>query len=182
MISNIAIYNRKIIAELLNLSEKRIRQLTQEGVIEEYSTGFYKLVSAVQGYVKYILRQISDDDQTSNYNTEKARLTKAKREDAELDLKTKKNELHRSGDVEFVMTNMLVAFKSKLEVLPHKVLPDIVSIPDGKEKADGITAVIKSALDEALNELAGYDPELFEEAEYMTMFEDDLEEDIISDS
>lgn len=169
-----AIYTRKVIAQLLNLSEKRIKQLTEEGVMEEYSEGFYKLVPTIQGYVKFLQNQISDDDQTSDYNTEKAKLTKAKRENAEMDLKVKKNELHKSADVEFIMTNMLIAFKAKLEMLPYKALPKLINIPKDKEKADYITKVLKSTIDEALNELSEYNPECFDEEKYLASLDDTI--------
>ena len=71
-----AVYTRKVISQLLNISEKRVKQLTGEGVIDEFSPGFYKMVPAVQGYIKYLQRQVSDDDPASNYNAEKARLTR----------------------------------------------------------------------------------------------------------
>lgn len=173
-----AIYTRLVIAQLLNISEKRVKQLTEDGIISEYSSGFYKMVPAVQGYIKYLQRQVSDDDPASNYNAEKARLTRVKREDAELNLKVKKNELHESSDIEFIMTNMLIAFKSKLEVLPHKVLPNIVSIPDGMEKAEKIVEVLNAAIDEALNELSGYAPNNFDEENYLAQLDDTVIDEV----
>jgi phage terminase Nu1 subunit (DNA packaging protein) len=157
-----AAYSRRVIAELLCRSEKRIKQLTDDGILEECAAGHYRLVPTVQAFIKYLDGLITDEDQASSYNTEKARLTKVKREDAELNLRVKKNELHRASDVEFIMTNMLVAFKSKLEVLPYKVLPSLINIPDGPEKAKTVTNILKDAISEALNELAGYDPEAFD--------------------
>jgi len=111
------IYTRKIIAQVLNLSEKRVKQLTEDGIIEEYSDGHYKLLAAVQGYIKYLQSQVSGEGQATDLNQEKAQLTRIKREDAELELQLKRNELHRSSDVEFIMTNMIIAFKAKLDVL-----------------------------------------------------------------
>ena len=156
-----AVFTRSVIAELLNLSEKRIRQLTADGVIEEHSKGYYALVPTVQGYIKYLQRQISDDDSGSDYNTEKAKLTKAKRENAELDLKIRTGELHKSENIEFVMINMLIAFKAKLMAMPYKILADINAIPDGKNRNDAIIEIIKGAVLETLTELSGYDPDMF---------------------
>jgi phage terminase Nu1 subunit (DNA packaging protein) len=168
-------------AELLNLSEKRIRQLSADGIIEEAVAGHYVLVSTVQAYIRYLQRQISDDDATSDYNTEKAKLTKAKREDAEMDLSVKRGELHRAADVEFVMTNMLIAFKSKLLTMPHKVLPDIINLPDDENKNDSIVDIIRGAVMEALNELSGYDPDYFDEEKYIARLEDTIGEPAKSD-
>lgn len=173
-----AIYSRKVIAELLGRTERRIKQLSDDGVLEEYSPGFYKLAPTIKAFIKYQDSFISDDDQTSNYNTEKARLTKVKREDAELDLKVKKSELHKSADVEFIMTNMLIAFKSKLEVLPHKAMQEIVNIADGPDKAKTIVNVLKEAVDEALNELSGYNPEYFDEGKYLESLGDSADSEV----
>jgi len=170
--AQVKLYKRKIIAEILELSDKRVKQLTDDGIIEEYSPGNYKLLPAVQGYIRFLRSQISDEDVTSNYNMEKARLTRLKRQDAELDLQVKMNDLHKSADVEFIMTNMLIAFKAKLEVLPYKVLPSVLNVPDGEGRADTITAVLKAAVEEALNELSGYDPALFDEEKYLARLDD----------
>jgi len=148
------IYTRRVIAQILEISDKRVKQLTDDGTIEEFSPGHYKLLPAVQGYIRYLQSQISDDDHASNYNVEKARLTRLTREDAELDLQLKRNELHRSADVEFIMTNMLVAFKAKLETLPHKIIPTISTIPDNRDKTEYLLEVLSAAIEEALNELS----------------------------
>ena len=172
------IYTRKIIAQVLDISERHVRRLTDDGVLEEFSHGNYKLLPAVQGYINHLRAQVSDDDSTSNYNVEKARLTRLKREDAELDLQIKRNELHRSADVEFIMTNMLIAFKAKLETLPHKALPAILGTPDGDDKADRVAEILKTSIGEALNELTGYSPELFDEDSYMAGLDDTAADEV----
>lgn len=168
-----SVYKRKVIADLLTRSEKRIKQLTDDGTLEEFSPGYYKLVPTVQMFIKYLDSLISDDDQASNYNTEKAKLTRVKREDAELDLKVKKSELHKSKDVEFVMTNMLIAFKAKLEVLPHKARDAILSLPDDADKKEKIGKILRECIEEALNELSGYNPQSFNEESYLKALQDE---------
>ena len=172
MPKNGAIYTRKAIAEILELSEKRVSQLTDSEHIKEFSPGHYKLLPAIRGYIRFLKSQMADGDGTSDYNTEKARLTKAKREDAELDLRLRKNELHEAADIEFIMTNMLIAFKAKLETLPYKVLPSVMNIPEDKDKAEYLVGVLKAVVDEALNEFADYSPELFNEEAYLERLDD----------
>ena len=153
-------YTRKVIAQILGISERHVRRLTDDGVIEEFSHGHYKLVPTVQAYTNYLRSQLAGGD---DYNVERAKLTKAKREDAEMDILLKRNELHRSADVEFVMTNMLIAFKAKLDTMPYKVLPLILSVPDDGDKVTRITEILKTSLDEALGELSEYNPLMFDE-------------------
>jgi len=167
------IYTRKVIAQVLGLSEKRIKQLTEDGIIPEYSDGNYKLLPAVQGYIQYLQSQLANDGQATDLTKEKAQLTRIKREDAELSLQLKRNDLHQSADVEFIMTNMVIAFKAKLEVLPYKVLSPILNAPDGDSKKDYLIDVLKAAVEEALEELSGYDPEYFDEEAYLTRLEGD---------
>jgi len=160
------IYTRKSIAKVLTISENRVKQLTKEGKIEEFSPGYYKLLPAVQGYIGYLQSLISDDDLSSDYSQEKARLTRIKREDAELDLQVKRNELHHAHIVEFIVTNYILAFKAKMETMPFKVLPLLMAIPEGSEKSENILEVLKKSTSDALQELAAYNPEDFTEGKY----------------
>ena len=166
------IYTRKVIAQLLNLSERHIGRLTDEGIIEEYSHGYYKLVPTVQGYIQHLRSQISADNE-GDYALERARLTRIKREDADLDLKRKRNELHHASIVEFILTNSLMAFKAKLETLPHKLLPLLMAIPEGKDKTDRILAVLKKSTMEALSELSSYKPEDFADSSMQKYIDSD---------
>jgi len=159
-------YSRKNIAQILTISEKRVKQLTDEGVIDEFSPGFYHLLPAVRGYIGYLQSLVADDDQSSDYNQERARYTRIKREDAELDLQVKRNELHHAHVVEFVVTNSIVAFKAKLETLPHTALPALMGIADGADKPERILAVLKKSTDDALSEFAEYDPADFSASGY----------------
>ena len=181
MSSQGSILARRHIAKFIDLTDRRVMQLMNEGVLQEYSPGLYQLIPTVHNYIHY-LRTPSEsklDKPRSDLDNERERLAKIKREDAELDLQVKKNELHRSTDVEFIMTNMLIAFKAKLEVLPYKVLPSIISIPNGEDKADYITGILKSAVEEALNELSEYNPALFDEEAYLAGLDDTVAEEVL---
>ena len=171
------IYTRKFIAQVLNISEKRVKQLTDDGVIEEFSEGHYKFLPAVQGYIGYLQSLVADDDSSTDYNQEKARLTRIKREDAELDLKRKRNELHHASIVDFVVTNSIVAFKARLETLPHKVMPQIMNIPEGTGKSERILEVLKDAIAEALKAMSEYKPEDFADDSYLAGMRDEIGSD-----
>ena len=130
------IYTKQAIAKILLLSERRVGQLTKDGDMEEFSPGHYKLVPAVQAYIRYQNKRLEDKTKKSELDLEKERLTRVKSESAELDLGLKRNDHHLSADVEFAVTNMLIAFKAKLETLPYKVLPSIMNIPEKADKAE----------------------------------------------
>lgn len=63
-----SVYTKRAIAQILELSERRIEQLAKEGILEEYSQGHYKLLPTIQSYVNYLRSQIGDDD---TYNEER---------------------------------------------------------------------------------------------------------------
>jgi phage terminase Nu1 subunit (DNA packaging protein) len=155
-----AVFSAEVVGKLLNLSEKRIKQLTYEGVIHEFAPKHYKLAPTIQAYVRYLQDKLADGDQTSDYNTEKARLIKAKRENEELELALKRSELHKVADVEYVVTNMILAFKSKLVSLPQNVLPSLINNSNDKNK---MLEILTNAITEALNELSEYDIESFDD-------------------
>ncbi len=144
---------RSIIAEMLGLTEKRVKQLTEEGVLKEVANGHYKLAESIQAYIGYLQNKLSDRDETSDYNTEKAKLTKAKREKEEAELALMKGELHNASDVEFVVSTMLVSFRAKMLTVPNKSLAEIRNAKNDKE----ILKIIKKHVVEALDELSEFD-------------------------
>ena len=172
--------SKKVVADVLDITERRVAQLTADGILTEHSPGHYKLLPAIKQYIAYLksLQTSGVQKPKTAHEQEKERLARIKRESAELDLQLKKNELHKSSDVEFIMTNMLIAFKSKLEVLPYKVLPSVVNVPDGENKADYIVGILNAAVEEALNELSEYDPGMFDEETYLASLDDTVAEEV----
>ena len=49
-----ALYTSKVVAQYLNLTERRVRQLRDEGVIREKRPGLYDLIDTMSRYIKYI--------------------------------------------------------------------------------------------------------------------------------
>lgn len=146
------LYDTKAIARFLDISERRVRQLRDEKVIEEYKRGLYDLIPTIHNYINYLRKSNPDSEEKIDYNTERAKLVKIKRENEELDLKFKKNQVHSSEEVESVMSDMLINFKSRLMSIPAKLSPGIAKKTDKTE----IFKTLKESIDEALNELADF--------------------------
>ena len=91
-------------------------------------------------------------DETIDYNTERAKLVRAKRKNEEYELQLKENQLHAAEDIEAVMTDMLVNFKSRLMAIPSKLAPVLCKKTDKAE----IFALLKDHIDEALMELSDF--------------------------
>lgn len=154
------VYTAAAVARFLNLTERRVRQLKSEGIIQEYSPGLYDLREVTLAYIEYKSKGVGG---SIDFMQEKAKLTKAKREFEELELKKRKNELIEAKEVETVVSTMLINFKSRLMSLPSKLAP-IVSAENDKAKN---FKHIKKATDEALAELSDFN-NLFSELETET--------------
>ena len=146
------LYTSKVVADFLDLSERRVRQLRDKGIIAETRPGLYDLRTVTRQYVNY-LRKDGSPEEMVDYNTERARLVRAKRENEELELSLRKREVHRSEDIERIMSDMLIRFKSRLMAIPAKLSPILAKKTDQTE----IFKLMKSAVDEALDELSDYD-------------------------
>lgn len=140
----------KVVARYLGLTERRVRQLRDSGVISEENPGLYSLIDTVHKYIDYIK---GNGEGGLDYNSERAMLVKAKRQSAEYDLKLKEGELHESKDVEMALKTMLTAFKARLSAVPAKLSPILAARSDPTEVFD----LIKEEMDEALTEMSDYD-------------------------
>lgn len=136
----------------LDVSERRVRQLRDEKVIAEVRPGLYDLIDTNHRYINYLRKRNPEGDETIDYNTERAKLVRAKRKNEEYELQLKENQLHAAEDIEAVMTDMLVNFKSRLMAIPSKLAPVLCKKTDKAE----IFALLKDHIDEALMELSDF--------------------------
>src|SRR5260370_36849551 len=90
------------IAKLLDLTERRVNQLTAEGVIPKVAFGRYQLVPAVQGYIRYLRRRAINGDPASadELGNSRAQLLKARARLAQLEAEQLEGKLLPRADVE----------------------------------------------------------------------------------
>ena len=79
-----ATYPVSTIAKLLLLTERRVQQLTEQGVIPKAERGRYELAPAVQGYVKFLRDRALNGDGGEADDGEGVKLKRAKRRAAEV--------------------------------------------------------------------------------------------------
>lgn len=123
------LYTTKIVAQYLDLSERRVRQLRDEGVLEEKAPGLYDLRSSVRRYINYLR---GDEGGKADLNEERAKLTKEKRIAAETENKVRNGELYRKSDITVGMTTVVMNLRSRLLALPNKLAANIAKL-DGDE-------------------------------------------------
>lgn len=104
-------------------------------------------------YIKYLRDRNPESQEAVDLNEERAKLTKTKRLNEELDLAVKKGELHKSEDIEKVMTAMLINFKSRLSAIPAEEADKLAAMTD-KAK---IFLYLNDKIKEALNELSDFE-------------------------
>src|SRR5690606_11856124 len=111
------VVNTSAIAKMFSLTERRVRQLVEEGVIPRLGHGRFELIDTVSRYITFLKLSsegINENDVAESLDYEKWLHEKAKREKAEIELAHLKNEMHRSEDVEKVLNHMVTSFRSKM--------------------------------------------------------------------
>lgn len=142
------LYTSKVVAAWLGVTERRVRQLRDEGVIEEAKPGLYNLQQCVTRYIGYIRKG------NANLNDERAMLMRAKREAAEMENELRRGETHRTEDIEAGIKTMCLNIRSRFLMIPAKLSPALASM--GGNQAE-IFDALKEAIDETLDELKDYD-------------------------
>ncbi|MGG1599324.1 hypothetical protein [Paenibacillus naphthalenovorans] len=148
-------FTTKQLSAMLGLSSRRVQQLAEEGILLKASRGLYKGIESIRGYIS-VIQSKTEAEEVELYK-EKALHERAKREIAELKLAKLKNHMHDAADVEQVMTNMLVIFRSRILSIPDKVAPKVLGVKNVSQISD----LINTEVLEALTELSEYDPVMF---------------------
>ena len=157
-----------VLSKMLGISDRRIRQLADEGVIIRVSQGRYNLEKSIKGYVLNLKiansskEQFRLDDEL-DLEKEKAKHERVKRQMDEMKLSLMRGRMHKSEDVEAVMTDMLANFKARCLNLPAKLTPQLVS----RDDKGYIMSLLTDEINQALQELAEYDPAEFYSDDYI---------------
>lgn len=144
------------IAKLLLMSERRVQQLTVEGVIPKAERGRYELGPAVQGYVRYLQeRSIAGHTEktTVDYHVEKARLTKAQADIAEIDLAKVRGEVAPINQVERMVQRAFAEVRAGMRNLPSRVVSQLI----GETNEAAFKRVLLGEIDQVLKVLAEAD-------------------------
>ena len=138
----------------LDIPEDEMRQLVKGGTVSRGKIGEdrFDLEETAAELIRHY-RALRDDEQTADLQQERALLARVRRKNAEFDLALRTKELHRTEDIEFLLTQMLISFKAKLSALPSKLAPQLSRVDDSAQVYD----ILKRAIDETQTELADYD-------------------------
>ncbi|SHO50087.1 Phage DNA packaging protein, Nu1 subunit of terminase [Anaerocolumna xylanovorans DSM 12503] len=156
-----------VLGNIFGVTDRRIRQMAEEGIISRAAKGRYNLVESLKNYILSLKLAVDSNNEENpdgelDIDEEKALHERVKRHISELKLQTMKGELHKAQDVEAVMSDMLSAFKTRMMNIPSKVAPVLEDRDAGYIK-DKLTEEVN----DALNELKDYDPKAFYSDEYV---------------
>ncbi|MDX9859313.1 MAG: terminase small subunit, Nu1 [Rhodospirillales bacterium] len=147
----------EVLAKLLDISERRVRQLCAEGVIPKAARGRYEVVGAVRGYIRY-LRDLALKGEVgaADYGLERARLVKARADLAEMEAAEKRDDLIPARDVTAAWTEIMALVRARLLALPDKIAP-VVHETTSIAEARG---VVRKAIHDVLAEIASTEVEI----------------------
>ena len=155
------------IAKLLLLSDRRVQQLTKEGVIPKAERGRYELAPAVQGYVRFLQeRSLRSDSSPIDYHMEKARLTKAQADSAEIEAAKARQDVASVKQIEKNLAGLFAEVRTNIRNIPDRVVSSLIGMTDEREFKN----ILAREIDLALDALAESDVliEASEEAEEST--------------
>ena len=141
------------IAKLLLISERRIYQLVKDGIIPKHERGRFELGPAVQGYIRFLQeRQMGGNESPTNYNTEKARLTKLQADFKEIELAELKGKLIPMELVLEAWMGHVSNARAKLLAMPQKAAAQVVGVDSYVEIEQLLTVLVHESLDELSND------------------------------
>ena len=147
--TNNKLVDSKTIAALFDMTPRRVQQLTKDGVIAAVKEG------------KANGREPSKkDSEIEGRRLEaEADLKRSKADIAALQLSELEGTMHRSEDVEAVMTDLVYNIRSMLVALPGRLAVDVTGAATPAEASE----IIRTEVYKILTELAGYkyDPEVY---------------------
>lgn len=156
-----------VVAEALGFTDRRIRQLVDDGVLPARKVGKllkFDLLEAVRAYIDYLreqlkTRDVSDGDLSEQKLQAEVDFRRAKAAEENLMLAELEGNMHRSEDVEASFEQLVYTMRSDLIAVPGRVAIDAAKAetPATAEK------VVREAINEVLGHLADfrYDPAFY---------------------
>lgn len=102
------------LAQILGISDRRIRALESEGVVTKLDRGKYDLVNSVRSYINYQIELVKSRQATGTLLEEQTRLTKLKADTAALELDLLQAESIPVGEVVSLWQHIVTAARTRM--------------------------------------------------------------------
>ncbi len=174
-ISDITV-SAKVLGEIIGVGDRMVRNLAEQGVLKRNSHGRYLLLKSVKNYILTLkIAKAGEkvktdvDSQYLDLNREKAVNEHWKSMINEIRLQLIQGKVHKSEDVEAVITDMFSKFKSKLLALPVKA----ARRAEGKTRGE-IQQFLMDEVNDVLLELSQYNPADYYSDEHICVDADNI--------
>ena len=131
--------NLKTLADILGVTERTVRNLTEKKVLTKNENDKYELKENIKSYLKS--------------NSDVAKMNEAKRKMLELRYEVLQDKYHEDAVVEYILSDMLLKFKARLNSCVRKIDNDIENYPERNR-----VEIISEHIFKTLEELAEYEP------------------------
>lgn len=152
------------LAAVLRLTGRRVRQLTEDGVLRKNGSGRYQLIENIQLWHANATAQPVDEEDVKLEKTRRkseVQLKASKAMVAKLEAEELKGLMHRAEDVAAITEDLVYTMRSALMALPGRLAVDVAVCNTPAEASD----VIRREVNKVMRELAAYhyDPKKYEE-------------------
>ena len=140
-----------VLANLFGLTERRIRQLAEVGVVVKAARGEFELASSIRAYVTFLNKTTGEtDDSGTSFRRSRARLMAARAALAEMEQAEKSGLLIPSEQVNEAWTKITAIVRNRLLGIPSKMAARLapISTPVAIEEA------LRTEINAALSEIA----------------------------
>lgn len=155
----------RALGKLLNLTDERVRQLEDEGILfskTEKGKKLYELTTNIQEYISHLKSKLAGaapDDLLIEAADADTRFKKAKADKMELELAELKAQMHRSEDVEAVVGDMISSIRAAVCAIPGYVAVDCAKASTAEE----VSKIVRESVNSVLEGLMRYqyDPKVY---------------------
>ena len=141
-----------VIAKLLDLSERRVQQLSREGIIPKATRGQYDLIGSVRGYVHYLRDQaVSAQAGAPDYAAERARYIRARADLVEMEAAQRRGALIAVEDIEIAWIKVLALLRTRILAVPDRLAPEVYAAGSLADARDLLGASLRAALEDLAN-------------------------------
>ena len=150
--SEIPNYKIAVMSKLLDLSERHIRRLANDGVLKKPEKNKGWEITNVTLYIRYLReRAFGTNIGETDIHQQKLRLTKNQADHKEIEVAVLSNRLVHSDDVIDTWQNLIANSRSKLLNIPAKVTHQVLGLKSYADVEDLITTEVHEALNELAN-------------------------------
>jgi phage terminase Nu1 subunit (DNA packaging protein) len=147
------------VASLLNLTPRRIQQLSKDGVIPKPERGRYHLAGCIRGYIAFLQKSVDAAKAKAaqpvivDLQRERARKTAAEAELAEMELAVRRGDFVAVSDYEAALARVLDRLMARLRAMPVRL----------SHLGDECEAAVESEVEAVVVELSQMDEDVIEE-------------------